>query len=145
YTVEQVVPQWTPQVNRLLLIAPDQSGIEFDWDAVTRDDLGTPNGRERLLQRIGEACGEPVEVQVLHESERHTVPGSTTGRGSSIEPGVRPRQGWFGWTGGFGPGGGKTLPALALLEAGDPAEWLLMVTIRRPDDVLIYRKLYPLP
>lgn len=145
YTAHQMVPQWTPQVNRLLLIAPEEAGIAFDWDAVTADELQTTEGRERLLARLQQACGEPIELQLLTGNIQHVVPGSASGRSVPGETFVQPAHGLFGLMSRIAPTGGKNLADLALLDSSDPGQWLVVATIRRENDLVIYRKLYHLP
>ena len=55
---------------------------------------------------------------------------------------VRPRIGLFALVSRIAPTGGDNFEDLAVLDATDPHQWLLVVAVEQEGNLLIYRKLY---
>ncbi|MCA9022672.1 MAG: hypothetical protein KDA74_21130, partial [Planctomycetaceae bacterium] len=58
YSVYQNMPQWTPQLNRIVNNYPQKQPTEFNWSAITVDQLNSEANREELKNRVREAFGE---------------------------------------------------------------------------------------
>ena len=164
YIVTQHIPQWTPQMNRIFHIAPKGYRVDFDWNSVDAADFKTEAGRAVLAESVRQAMGANVSVYYLHRTQLVHLAGPDlafssvndlgfrdndyrpVGFSSSIsfikDVCVRPRSGLFSLVSQISPTGGGSLEDLALLDATDPRQWLLLAALRRGDKLLIYRKLY---
>lgn len=156
YSATQQLPQWTPQLNRLLTISPKRAAVDFDWDLKLR--FGTAQGRQEVADRVLKAFGRKANVYLLHRDEVHTLAQSrqlfspTGGRhdaydsrvGSNFlkDACVRPPLGLFGVVSQVSPSGGNHFEDLSILDASDERQWLLVVAVEREGDLLIYRRLY---
>jgi hypothetical protein len=165
--VNQSVPQWTPQLNRIFTIplssAAASSQSPFDWDDVPA--FGTPGSESALVQRAGAAFGPGASVYLYHEREAKVLQGSELlfrddlGGWSQIyvngqyisrqsdflrELCVRDQSGYFGVVAQYAPAGDDRLEDMALLDLSDPQQWLLVIAVPENDTLVIYRKLYVL-
>lgn len=156
YRAIQHLPQWTPQLNRMLSIAPERPPVEFDWGST--DAIQTEFGRLQLKKRIREKFGENADVFVYHQDEVHSVSGNRQLFAPPAEARydietaepleflkdvcVRPQFGLFGIVSQVSPSGGNHFEDLPILDPSDPTQWLLVIAVQQGDDLLIYRKLY---
>lgn len=160
YTVAQQVPQWTPQLNRMLSIGPTEAAVRFDWNSLDLRELESTAGRARIAARLIEAFGNDATVCMFHRGRLEFRIGShpLTGQSHSInrygraiqttfleECCIRPEAGLFFLASQISPRGGDNFEDLALMDPSDPNQWLIAVVTERGDDTLIYRKLIPLP
>ncbi|MBL8850377.1 MAG: hypothetical protein JNG89_11920 [Planctomycetaceae bacterium] len=88
--IEQLIPQWTPQLNRMLTIPLEQPSDlpPFDWDEIP--DFKSDEGRQQLRSRIQSAFDVPIVEQlrsgisgnvtagVFHLGESHPLIGDAT-------------------------------------------------------------------
>lgn len=73
YTVSQYLPQWTPQLNRLCMLAADESqpSIEFDWSSLAGLNASPPNNllaeenRRRITDGIHLAFGPEASIYAV--------------------------------------------------------------------------------
>jgi hypothetical protein len=86
YQVLQEMPQWTPQMNRVLAIAPDaetlpgQTGT-FDWNRQWSFSSGR-NQNGELANAIREAFGHEAQAWLYNQRDIHSV----TGENGSLFP-----------------------------------------------------------
>jgi len=67
YTAVQDLPQWSPQVNRIFRIAPDDPVPAFDWDGVEPETLATPGeARDRFQAAVSQAFGPGSGAVLFH-------------------------------------------------------------------------------
>lgn len=58
YSVYQRMPQWTPQLNRIVNNYPQKEQAGFDWSSITVDQLNSDDTREKLKTRVKETFGQ---------------------------------------------------------------------------------------
>lgn len=58
YSVFQLMPQWTPQLNRIIRNYPEDLKTGFDWASISVDELNSEEGREKLKEQIKTAFGD---------------------------------------------------------------------------------------
>lgn len=58
YSVYQNMPQWTPQLNRIVKNYPQSEQPGFDWASITADQLNSDDSRERLMKEAKQTFGE---------------------------------------------------------------------------------------
>ncbi len=58
YSVYQRMPQWTPQLNRIVNNYPQKELSDFDWASITVDQLNSDNRREKLKTQVQQKFGE---------------------------------------------------------------------------------------
>lgn len=69
FTAVQDLPQWSPQVNRIFRIAPDDPVPVFDWDAVTPETLATTGPvYDRFRASVHAAFGLRCAAILFHEN-----------------------------------------------------------------------------
>lgn len=73
YTLEQQLPQWTPQLNRLMQIPPADNPPAFDWGALVALDasqlaLGGPESN-RIAQAVRDAFGSAAISCIAHGTQ----------------------------------------------------------------------------
>ena len=161
YAVTQDVPQWTPQLNRLLVLGSEPSPLEFDWNSVTDNELTTVAGRQRLGQRLKAAVGRDCDLRIYHGNEISVMQRGQYGE-IQISPGIQPvgptgsenidfflqdasvrmQGGLFGVVSQISPSGGDNFEDLALLDPSDDSQHLLVVAFRNGDEIYVYRRLY---
>ena len=163
YTVVQEVPQWTPQMNRILSIAPEDETTKFPWDQFQRQRPNTLN-RAELTKQVQQAFGAAASAYVIDSSRKvDVVTGSPvlhapsySWHGSQYASPGNSRQtttflldvcarnpiGMFSVISQLSPNGGNNFEDLSLLDTTDPQQWMLVISVPKGDDILIYRRLY---
>ena len=67
YTAVQDLPQWSPQVNRIFRIAPQDPVPAFDWDGVEPEVLASPGeDRTRFQAAVLQAFGSQSGAVLFH-------------------------------------------------------------------------------
>jgi hypothetical protein len=159
----QLVPQWTPQLNRILTIPLQETQTataNFDWDQVP--DFGTPGADGALAERIRTAFGHDVTVWLYHGYEVKTLMGDSDllSRGSNweqvylagqftqrqadfVKDVCAPLQpGFFAVVSELAPTGGDRFDDMALLDPTDERQWALAIAVPETDALVIYRRRY---
>lgn len=164
--VNQTVPQWTPQLNRMFTIplaAAAPAVSPFDWDDVPA--FGTPGSEAALVQRVNDAFGPGASLYLYHQREAKALQGNELlfqdqfsgwnqvyvygqyiSRQSDFlrELCVRDQAGFFGIVSQYAPACDDRLEDMALLDLSDPQQWLLVVAVPENGTLVIYRRLYVL-
>ena len=151
-TVSQTVPQWTPQLNRLMQIAPSATDYPpgFDWDSITVSDLQNAPARKALEERMRATFG-PQSAMYVKSSAGDIGPqaaptymqfgGAYRATPSMLlEPNTR--QALYKVVSQVSPAGGANPIDLPLMDESDPNLWLLSVTVPRDGEIWIYRRMY---
>jgi hypothetical protein len=170
----QAVPKWTPQINRVLEIAPEREDLpqnlaDFDWQREW--DLRSKQGRGALRESIRSVFGNDAIAVLFNGRQAHDLLGQRTGvfqesaLAAASEMNATNRNGnqWlytdFLWDSsarlqGFGlfgvvsrvsPHGGANFEDLTVLDPSDPNQWLLVIVRPDGENMTIYRRLYQLP
>ena len=172
YIAVQDLPQWSPQVNRIFRIAPDDPVPAFDWDAVEPETLARGGEiRDRFQAAVRQAFGPGSGAVLFHghlseqylwnsqvplfphgaeqwQMQRRSVAWATQITVSGQDAGffkdscVRPTRGVFRAISRVSPHGGDNFEDLALLDPTDPGQWLLVITVADGDNLVLYRHLY---
>lgn len=158
FEVSQALPQWTPQLNRMLSISPKAGPVTFDWNSVTREELWHLQKRETFLKRLQAAFDTPISVYVLQGRTIERIFGDEylTGRQvntvfhSQTQPEstflqdtcVRRHGGLFELVTQVSPTCGDNFEDLSLLDSSDPNHWMLVVITKADGKICIYRKTY---
>ncbi|MEQ8634956.1 hypothetical protein [Gimesia maris] len=58
YSVYQRMPQWTPQLNRIVNNYPQKEQAGFDWSSITVDQLNSDESRTKLKTQVKQTFGE---------------------------------------------------------------------------------------
>jgi hypothetical protein len=170
YTVFQDIPQWTPQLNRILSLAPADQSTKLDWEALGQRTAGVTDPftdtrwHVKLTQQVQQAYGPGASSYLARGREVLFLSGiapqlfpdqfnqyqATRGpSGQSVFQqafladvcGAAP-AGLFALVSQISPAGGRGFEDLTLLDSSDPNQWMLIVAVQRDDDLMIYRKLY---
>lgn len=64
YSVFQLMPQWTPQVNRIIRNYPSELKSKYDWSSIHVNQLGTEEGRLKLQDQIQNAFGNRAKLLI---------------------------------------------------------------------------------
>ncbi len=179
-TMVQHLPQWTPQLNRLMTIpladdeetSPGNAVAAFDWSL--HFDPSNNTQREQLRDRVKMAFGPDARIYLYHGDRRYTLAGEPflfsnpsqtfltmnappapgmpmpapgmeiplTGGDFLQSISVRNQAGWFAYMSQVSPGCGPFLEDLAVLDASDPAQCLLLVAVDEGNDTIVYRRVY---
>lgn len=172
YEVVQSIPKWTPQLNRLFGIRPRGYEVAFDWNSIAIDDMADELRHDRLYARLRAAFAPavpdpnvpPASVYIfnsgtvrhiggpeLHYPRYDLTPSYSAQmygqQQTSRSPFLyhlcaRPEVGMFRLISQLSPTAGDNFEDLSLLDPTDENQWLLLVGVRRGDDLLFYRKLY---
>ena len=163
YRILQRVRKWTPQLNRMTTIAPDEYAANFDWNAVTTAELAVPESRIQLMPRLIAAFGKDVSAHAIHGTEIFHLGGrvfdippplsqsylyaAARAEGNQPKPRsffhevcVAPPRGMFAIVSQLSPTGGDNFEDFAVLDPSDGRRWLLVVGVPRGNDLLFYRK-----
>ena len=57
YSVFQMMPQWTPQLNRIIQNYPTELKNNFDWTSIKTEQLNLNSGRQELRNKIKSTFG----------------------------------------------------------------------------------------
>lgn len=150
YRITQDLPQWTPQMNRVLQIAPTEQPAGqltgFNWSAFRAQELRSQQGKARLVQAVISQFGTDASALLMHgETQEQLTPGTAAAArvlGSIGSVSKLAKSGVFSFLSRISPAGGTDVADLALLDDSDPREWLLLLAVPAGDDFHIYRKLY---
>ena len=162
YTVVQELSQWSPQLNRVFSIAPEDETTEFPWDQFQGQRFDAVN-RAELAEQVQEAFGVNAIACVI-DSNRTVIGspilststggypyGQTVYRDQTrfgqvstflLDVCARNQQGMFFVISQLSPTGGNNFEDLSLLDITEPHQWLLVIAVPKGDDLLIYRRLY---
>lgn len=156
YRVEQTVQQWSPILLRRSAIGPSEPKLKLPWSAVDPRWLSEPDARQRIVKALlgaskpRDCCillyhGE--ETQELYGRLRDTVsvPGPHRADSAALQQFLRelcarPLVGFFSLVSQVSPTGAGNFEDLAVLDATDPAEWLLVVLLRDAGSYTMYRQ-----
>ncbi len=64
YSVFQLMPQWTPQLNRIILNYPNEIDSKCDWSSIHVNQLMTEAGRLELNDKFQSAFGERAKLMI---------------------------------------------------------------------------------
>jgi hypothetical protein len=98
-------------------------------------------GNRALFTRTTESMLVPVYADPQPAIAVESVQ-AVASRDFLAETCVRPRSGLFALVSRIAPTGGDNFEDLAVLDATDPNQWLLVVAVEQDGNLLIYRKLY---
>ena len=161
YSVSQVVPQWKPQINRWLEIAPEGDSLsDFPWGNAS---LLRHHSEEALKQAIQRKWPDAKSVVFREGGERVRITGwgdvfqrprenvnspyirripHHSSEAFEDEMTHRPRQGFFEFVSQLSPNGGDNFEDLTLLDDSDPSQAVLMIAVEEKDTLFVYRRLY---
>ena len=152
-TVSQDIPQWTPQLNRMMTIAPAPADYPagFDWDAISVADLDGDKPRQALQAKVQAAFGPEAAMYVLKKGQHFS--GSTGPPVEWKEFGHQmaapiyqleapPQHGLFQLISQLSPGGSANFTDLSLLDSNDSDQYLLSVQVPHQGELWIYRRIY---
>ena len=168
FHIEQQMRQWSPRVNRRTSFGDDPellSETAIDWKGLRPGEWKTPAGRQKLCAAVlarepaarvllfcGTSCFDLVNDTVVNvpaagQSGFNAPTIFNSLRDSSLvslvhSASVRPESGLFSAVSQISPTGGEYLEDLALLDGGDPEQWLLAVVVRRDNNWFVFRKLF---
>ena len=79
YTALQDLPQWSPQVNRVFRIAPEEPMPAFDWESVEPESLATAGSARSLFQvAVQEVFGPRSTAMLFHTNQAARFLGDTS-------------------------------------------------------------------
>tara|TARA_R110002095_G_scaffold78106_2_gene67189 strand:- start:157825 stop:159942 length:2118 start_codon:yes stop_codon:yes gene_type:complete len=58
YSVLQKMPQWTPQLNRIISNYPTELQTGFDWSSIQVTELNSEQGRQKIRNQVYQAFGD---------------------------------------------------------------------------------------
>lgn len=156
-TIRQPMRQWSPRLNRQTRFGGPPPLTGFDWDAVQKLDLSNADERDELGQRILR-ISPAARIRLFHESEIHSLDRHLDDVPSPLNVDVhdpntrffpfvqevsrRPPSAMFKLMSRIAPTGGMNFEDLALLDTGDPSQWLLVVLVPGDEECVVYRRLY---
>ncbi|QDT97437.1 hypothetical protein [Gimesia aquarii] len=73
YSVYQLMPQWTPQLNRIIKNYPDELQTKFDWSSIQLNQLRSNQGRVKIRKQIKTAFGNRAKVMVYQGQKNGEV------------------------------------------------------------------------
>lgn len=74
YSVFQRMPQWTPQLNRIVNNYPQgEESEKFDWSLIQTEQLTTEQGRQRLRRQIEQALGREALLFIYNGTPKGEV------------------------------------------------------------------------
>lgn len=73
YSVFQKMPQWTPQLNRIISNYPDELQIGFDWSSIQIADLKSEQGRKNIRTQFFQAFGNKAQLLIYQGSTKGAV------------------------------------------------------------------------
>ncbi len=169
YVVEQEIPQWTPQINRFLSIAPGNTIEGFAWDDKSLVDKSNHGKLSQLARQRWPDC----TAIVFHGDDRTFVAGSrifrlqdnmyydprygnVQYRGRNARNSgeanmkvsfmdslcVRSPAGLFRFVSQISPTGGDNFEDVTVYDASNESQALLVIAHEEGDDLVIERRLY---
>jgi hypothetical protein len=154
YRVRQEIYQWSPQLNRHYAVAPVKPAAEDAAEEREADLDVAPGiflslvrgGRVAELESMvfGGVSGETALYVYCRGGESVIARGGLTGLPSGLVGRLCDLQGdgVFGVVSQLSPAGGASFDDVALLDAEDGNQWLLVAAVRRGNDIILYRRLY---
>ncbi|MFK7776901.1 MAG: hypothetical protein QM501_02105 [Gimesia sp.] len=73
YSVFQMMPQWTPQLNRIIHNYPAELKTNFDWSKIKISQLKHDSGRQEFRKQIKSAFGDQAHLSIYHGVPTGTV------------------------------------------------------------------------
>ncbi|MBI4585844.1 MAG: hypothetical protein HY717_17685 [Planctomycetes bacterium] len=146
YRIRRKILKWNPCASHSFAIGRESklSPLKIRWDAVGPDQFRTLEGRERLKKFLFGEANFSGRIDLLHGSEHYgicrsdpAIPMEFILRASS-----RKRQGIFYLASQLSPAGGDGFDDLAIHDAGDPRQWLLVAASAVEDGFVVHRRLY---
>lgn len=64
YSVFQKMPQWTPQLNRIISNYPADLQTDFDWETIQIAQLNTEQGRQEFRDQVYQSFGNQVQIVI---------------------------------------------------------------------------------
>jgi hypothetical protein len=161
--VDQVVPQWTPQLNRLFTIpleAKPDSGFRFDWDHVP--DFRQPGADGVLAERVRQAFGTRASAFLYHLTDVRKIAGGADvmlpgdsweqvylggqylhRQSDFLKEICAPNQfGFLAVASELAPTGGDRFDDMSLLDPTDARQWVLVVGAPTDEGLVVYRRRY---
>lgn len=83
YQVTQYLPQWTPQLNRLLTLSTDEQNVDFDWSSLAglrvSDGVSpvTAEASRTIVEKVRTAFGPQAAIFIAQGQALHTLAGTT--------------------------------------------------------------------
>jgi len=158
YAASQDIPQWTPQLNRVLSIAPEAEAPQFDWRQFDGTVGEIWNRTKELTEQLQLTFGQDVTAWVFQGRRSQRIVGHSdlfdenqsvyTSYGRQVgatfinETSVRSAQGMYALVSRMSPTGSPNFEDLPLLDPTDARQWLLVIAVPSDSNLLIYRKLY---
>jgi hypothetical protein len=144
YKLTQRIYQWTAQLNRKFSLDAVEPQIDLNWDDLKSPDCcDAPDIRERIFGSKSSEDSVFVLSNVRDDFKLRWVAGKEIlSHDLMMAACMRGNEGLFSAVSQISPVGGDTFEDLCLLDSTDPGQWLLIVVVRRGDDILIYRRLY---
>lgn len=146
YTMEQTVRQWSPVGMRSVSFEPVADMPPLNWDAVAPLIKASGNPEFGKIKGVLGTVGRDCAVYYQRLSGFVTL---QAGSGSAFPQvalqnlSARPAAGGlFALVAQVSPTGGDTLEDVAVLDATDPQQLLLIVVEKKGNDYMIYRRLY---
>ncbi len=160
---DQLVPQWTPQLNRILTIPlktrPD-SQFQFDWDRLP--DFREPGADGVLAERVRQAFGMRASAFLFHRTEVRKIIGvaDVLLPGDSFEQvylggqymhrqsdflkeiSVPNQPGFLAVASELAPTGGDRFDDMSLLDPTDERQWVLVIGAPTDEGLVVYRRRY---
>jgi hypothetical protein len=147
YTVRQQLRQWSPRLTRQTSLEGDQTllpSAKIPWQTFRPREWGSGESRMALFQEIRAA--EPgAHATLLNGQARYDsfeMPQAPPVAAVAQQLSLRRPSGLFAIVSQISPTGGENLEDLALFDETDPDQWLLLVSVRRDNNWVVYRKLY---
>ena len=64
YSVFQLMPQWTPQLNRIIHNYPEELSTSFNWSEIKVEDLRSQKKRLELNQKVKASFGKQAQLVI---------------------------------------------------------------------------------
>ena len=73
YSVIQLMPQWTPQLNRIVQNYPEELSTSFDWSQIQVNELNTDKGRQDIKERVQASFGKGAQLKIYKGGSKGDV------------------------------------------------------------------------
>ena len=73
YSVFQRMPQWTPQLNRIISNYPSELQTGFDWSSIHVAELKSEQGRQKFRNQVYQAFGNQAQILIYKGVREGTV------------------------------------------------------------------------
>ena len=64
YVVYQYMPQWTPQLNRIIRNYPEDLKTNYDWSSIKVAELNSDQGRQKIRNQVKAAFGDQAQLLI---------------------------------------------------------------------------------